>query len=160
MPRLGQHAVILAGTILAGATVLHAAASADTGHEVLHADAIEWLEGPETLPPGAEIAVLHGDPYAEGVYALRVKLPADYVVPPHHHPLTENVTVIEGTLYIGMGETFEPDAGQAMPAGSFISIPPGHAHAAWTEDEPVIFQLHAEGPYQITYIDPEDDPRS
>ena len=150
----------LAGAVLVGATTTGADVRAEEGHEVVHPDAIEWQEGPDTLPPGAEIALLHGDPYSEGVYSVRVKLPPDYVVPPHTHPLTENVTVLEGTLYLGMGETFDREKGEAMGPGAFLSIAPDHAHAAWTEDEPAVFQLHAEGPYEIHYIDPDDDPHS
>lgn len=158
--RTTETTAILASALFVGATPLAIEARAETPHEIVHSDAIEWLEGPETLPPGAEITLLHGDPYAEGVYGLRVKLPPDYVVPPHTHPLTENVTVLEGTLYLGMGETFDRAKGEAMGPGAFISIPPDHAHAAWTEDEPTVFQIHAEGPYEIHYIDPDDDPRS
>jgi quercetin dioxygenase-like cupin family protein len=156
----GVTCATLACSLLVGAAALAIEARAEAMHEVVRSDAIEWQEGPDTLPPGAEIALLHGDPYAEGVYALRVKLPPDYVVPPHFHPRTENVTVLEGTLYLGMGETFDRAKGEAMGPGAFLSIPPDHAHAAWTEEEPAVFQLHAEGPYEIHYIDPDDDPRS
>ena len=156
----GVTSATLACSLLVGAAALTIEARAEAMHEVVRSDAIERPEGPETLPPGAEIALLHGDPYAEGVYALRVKLPPDYVVPPHTHPLTKNVTVLEGILYIGMGKTFDRSKVEAMGPGAFLSIPPDHAHTAWTEDEPAVFQLHAEGPYEIRYIDPDDDPRS
>lgn len=160
MRRLTPTGLVAGMVLVAGTALLQHEVRADAVHEVIEADAIEWMAAPDSLPPGAEVTVLHGDPYSEGVYAIRVKVPADYTVPPHIHPLTENVTVIDGTLYIGMGEVLDREAGEAMQAGDFISIPPDHPHAAWTEGEPAIFQIHAEGPYRITYIDAEDDPRS
>lgn len=72
------------------------------GHVILTPDKLAWKPHP-ALPPGAMAAVLSGDPSKSGLYAVRVKLPDGYKVPPHWHPTDENVTVIEGTLMIGTG---------------------------------------------------------
>jgi quercetin dioxygenase-like cupin family protein len=155
---------VLAGAAVIGAAAVHFMGTNDAMAEMVHdavlAEDIEWQDGPDSLEPGAEVAVLAGDPYAEGLYTLRVKLPPNFTVAPHFHPRAENVTVIEGTLHLGMGETLDRDSGDALTAGGFISIPANHAHYAWTEDEETIFQIHAEGPYEIHYIHGEDDPRS
>jgi hypothetical protein len=45
-----------------------------------------------------------------------------------------------------------------MPAGSFVMIPAGDRHYAWCDQETVI-QLHGIGPWDIIYVNPEDDPR-
>lgn len=80
---------------------------------------IEWKDGPSSLPPGAKIAVLEGDPNKEGPFVFRVKVPDGYHIPPHTHPKTERVTVISGTFNIGMGETFDEKATKPMPAGTY-----------------------------------------
>ncbi|MBO9571910.1 MAG: cupin domain-containing protein [Chitinophagaceae bacterium] len=69
-------------------------------HTMLNKSDIKWVDGPEGLPAGAKVAVLEGNPGEEGPFTLRASLPANYKVPPHWHPSTENVVVLEGTLYM------------------------------------------------------------
>jgi hypothetical protein len=64
---------------------------------------IKWKEGPPSLPKGAMVAALEGDSSKEGPFVLRLKMPDGYCVPPHTHPKTERLTVISGTLFLGMG---------------------------------------------------------
>jgi anti-sigma factor ChrR (cupin superfamily) len=131
-----------------------------------HADAalyppatITWKDGPPSLPPGAKVAILEGDPAKPGPFVFRVKVPDGYRVPPHTHPKPERVTVISGTFHLGMGDTFDPAKGRAMPAGSYGTWPPGMKHFAWVEGETVV-QFHGDGPWSINYLDPADDPRN
>jgi quercetin dioxygenase-like cupin family protein len=102
--------------------------------------------------------VLYGDPGAEGPFALRLKLPADYHIPPHTHPRPEVVTVISGTFRIGMGETANEEEVQDLAAGGFFAFAPDTAHYAYTDEETVI-QLNSVGPWALEYVNPEDDPR-
>jgi quercetin dioxygenase-like cupin family protein len=119
---------------------------------------IKWGPGPAVLPPGAEAAVLFGDPSEEGLFVLRLKFPAGYSVAPHTHPVDEIVTVISGTFYKGMGETYDKRKLERLPAGSFFALPPGTAHYVFMEEETVI-QISTVGPWGLTYINPKDDPR-
>jgi quercetin dioxygenase-like cupin family protein len=119
---------------------------------------IKWGPAPAVLPPGAEAAVLLGDPSKEGLFVLRLKFPAGYRVAPHTHPVDEVVTVISGTFHEGMGETFDRRKAQPFPAGSFFARPPGMAHYVLLEEETVI-QISTVGPWGLTYINPKDDPR-
>jgi quercetin dioxygenase-like cupin family protein len=128
------------------------------GAAIFPAASIKWKAGPPSLPKGAMVAVLEGDPQKKGPFVLRLKFPDGYRVPPHTHPQTERVTVISGTLYIGMGETFDKEKGKAMPAGTFGRWPAGMKHFGWAKGETVI-QLHGTGPWSIKYVNPEDDPR-
>src|SRR5688500_9671413 len=66
------------------------------GHAVIRPDQMKWQPGPPSLPPGAQFVVLEGDPAKEGFFAMRVRMPSGYTVPPHTHPKTERVTVISG----------------------------------------------------------------
>ena len=128
------------------------------GVEVIAPDKIKWQDGPPSLPKGSRFAVLEGDPTKEGPFLMRVQLPDGYRIAPHTHPKVERVTVLSGTLYIGMGAKFDEKAGKAMPAGAYGHWPAGMKHFAWAKGETVL-QLHGTGPWGIQYINPADDPR-
>jgi hypothetical protein len=119
---------------------------------------IKWTDAPNALPAGAKLAVLEGNPFNPGLYTMRLSMPAGYKVPPHWHAKVEHVTVISGKLNLGMGEKFDDSKGNAMPAGTFGFLPPQMKHFAWASEETVI-QLHGEGPWEINYVNPSDDPR-
>ena len=102
--------------------------------------------------------MLYGDPAAEGLFALRLKLPAGYRIAPHTHPKPEVVTVISGALRLGMGETADEGAAQALSPGDFFAMAPGMAHYVFADEETVV-QLNSNGPWGITYVNPADDPR-
>jgi quercetin dioxygenase-like cupin family protein len=120
---------------------------------------LKWVDGPPSLPAGARLAVLEGDPGKEGPFVMRLKLPDGYRIPPHTHPRPERVTVISGTFNIGMGEKFDAGKGTAMPAGTFGTWAPGMKHYVWARGETVV-QLHGIGPWVIEYVNREDDPRN
>jgi hypothetical protein len=122
-------------------------------------DGLKWQEGPPSLPPGAKITVLEGDPTREGPFVFRVKVPDGYRIPPHTHPKPERVTILAGTFHIGMGEKFDSSRGQEMPAGTYGTWPAGMKHFVWVKGETVV-QFHGEGPWKINYVNPDDDPRN
>lgn len=120
---------------------------------------LKWADAPPVLPRGAKVALLEGDPSREGPFVMRLRLPDGYRVAPHTHPKPERITVLSGTFYIGMGEKFESEKGKEMPAGAYGSWPAGMKHFAWVKGETII-QIHGTGPWSITYLRPEDDPRN
>ena len=81
--------------------------------------AVKWGPAPPVLPKGAQIAVLSGDPFKPGPYVLRLKLPAGYQIPAHHHPTTENVTVLSGQFYAGMGDKLDKKTQALIQAAGF-----------------------------------------
>src|SRR5437588_12666370 len=91
-------------------------------------DGLKWQAGPPSLPKGAKIAVLEGDPGKEGPFVFRVKVPDGYRIPPHTHPKPERVTVISGTFHIGMGDRFDAGKGKAMHAGTYGTWPANTHH--------------------------------
>jgi quercetin dioxygenase-like cupin family protein len=119
---------------------------------------IEWKDGPASLPAGAKMAALEGDPTKEGPFVMRLQFPDGYRIPGHTHPKTEHVTVISGTMFLAAGENLDRSAAKTLPVGTFGFWPAGMKHAAWFEGETVI-QLHGVGPWQINYLNPADDPR-
>jgi quercetin dioxygenase-like cupin family protein len=133
-------------------------AMAEDAHTMITPSDIKWGPASKALPAGAEAVVLFGDPTKEGPFALRLKLPAGYAIPPHTHPGIEVDTVISGTVILGMGEKADRSAAKAVPAGSFFALPPGMAHFAYFDEETVL-QLTTKGPWGVKYINPADDPR-
>ena len=73
----------------------------------INAGDIKWGPAPNVLPPGAQIAVVSGDPFKDALYVVRLKMPTNYTIPPHNHPTSEYVTVLSGDFHIGMGEKLD-----------------------------------------------------
>ena len=128
-------------------------------HSVLTPLYVQWGPAPPGMRPGAQAVVLFGDPSKNGLFAMRVKFPKGYRLPPYFHPVDEFVTVISGTSRLGMGEKADPSKPQSLPAGSFFVLPPGMPHYAVFDEETVI-QINTIGPWSVTYVNPEDDPRN
>ena len=123
-------------------------------------DQLKWQPGPPGLPQGAEFVVLSGDPAASsGYFAVRLKVPAGYKVPPHNHPTTEQVTVLSGDFGIGMGDKFDESKGQEFKPGGFANMPAKMNHFAWSKNG-AVFQLQGQSPLDITYVAPADAPRN
>lgn len=146
----------IAFLIVALPVVAHETAA--PGHVFFKPGDIVWQEGPAALPPGSKMAVLHGDPAKSGLFTIRAVLPDGYRVPPHWHPTDEHVTVLSGTFHLGMGDRFDPASGTEMPAGTYGFMGAKMHHYAWASGETVI-QVHAMGPFEVHYLNPDDDPR-
>lgn len=121
-------------------------------------DKIAWGPAPPSLPRGAEVAVVEGDPSKAGAFTMRLRAPDGYRIPPHFHPVVEHVTVIQGTFRVGMGEKFDAAKLADLPTGTFAALSPGVRHFAQAQGQTVV-QLHGIGPWSLTYVDPADDPR-
>jgi hypothetical protein len=150
-----------AGLFCAVALLGLAVLAADHGEGITlnYPDHLQWKDGPPSLPKGAKIAVLEGDPSKAGPFVFRVKVPDGYRIPPHTHPKMERVTVIAGTFNIRMGAAFDKKATDAMPAGTYGFWEPDMKHFVWVKGE-TIAQFHGTGPWVINYVDPQDDPRN
>jgi uncharacterized RmlC-like cupin family protein len=135
-----------------------APAFAQSAHVLVPADKVQWAPAPSALPPGAEISVLEGNPGAAGPVTLRLKFPANYSIPAHWHSMTERVTVLSGALHVGMGDKLDRKASQTLEPGGFVSLPAKMHHFAWTAS-PTIVQISLEGPFDIFYINPAEDPQ-
>ena len=129
------------------------------GHTMLNASDLKWMDAPPGLPKGAKVALLNGDPSKAGPFTLRVSFPANYKVPPHWHPAYENVAVLEGTLYMGSGDQLDESKSMALQTGGYSAIPAKAHHYAFAKEK-CVFQVDAEGPFEINYVNAADDPRS
>lgn len=154
---IGRLIVLLLGAAAIFGTIapVHAA---EQHHTVVPGDSIKWGPAPPSLPSGAQAAVLLGSPAKEGPFVLRLKFPAGFTIPPHRHSKDELVTVISGKFGISSGEKLDRTSLKALPPGSFVHLPIGMPHYASTDIETVV-QINGMGPFDITYVDPNDDPR-
>jgi quercetin dioxygenase-like cupin family protein len=135
----------------------HALAS-DAHHTIVPADAVKWGAAPPSLPPGAQAAALLGSPGKPGPFVLRLKFPAGFVIPPHRHTKDEFVTVISGKVAISSGERIDRASLKSLPPASFVHLPAGMPHYLWAEAESVV-QINGVGPFDVVYLNPDDDPR-
>lgn len=123
------------------------------------AEEVKWMPAPPFLPEGAQFAVIKGDPSQPGPFTIRLKFPAAYKIPPHKHSSFEHITVLSGTFYMGEGEHLDPTKGKTLPMGSFAYGPEEKYHAAWATEEGAVIQIQSQGPFEIHYFNPADDPR-
>jgi hypothetical protein len=122
----------------------------------LDAADLKWGDAPPSLPKGAKIAVLHGDPSKNAPFALRFKMPDGYKIPGHWHTKDEQLTILSGTFVLHMGDNMEAPAHNLGP-GAFHFLPGKMHHAAEAKGE-VVLQLDGTGPFDIHYLNPADDP--
>jgi mannose-6-phosphate isomerase-like protein (cupin superfamily) len=148
--------LLLPAAVLAIITLF--AAQLVAAQNAFTADQVKFGPAPAFLPPGAQLAVLEGDPMAAtGDFTIRLKMPDGYRVAPHTHPHRENVTVLSGTLRVGMGDQFDASKMMSFSAGSFAYLDPSMHHYAAAVGETVI-QIHGLSPAKFNYINPADDP--
>ena len=147
---------VVAASVLPLTTAVAAEAMGDM--TFINQGDVKWGDAPPVLPKGAKIAVLSGDPFKPGSYVIRLKMPAGYKIAPHWHSQTENLTVISGAFNIGSGDTVDKAHAHLMNAGGFHYLPAKAHHYAYTNAATVL-QIHGEGPFDITYINPDDDPQ-
>jgi quercetin dioxygenase-like cupin family protein len=132
-------------------------AIAQDHHAAVQPNELKW-SAPAAYAPGAQLAVVKGDPTKEGLYIVRLKVPAGYKIEAHTHPNDENVTVLSGSFNIGTGDKLDQTKGTLIKDGGYSYVAKGMTHYAWfTED--TVLQLHGMGPQGITYVDPTKDPR-
>ena len=128
-----------------------------SAHVMVAPGKLTWAPGPPNLPPGAKVAVLSGDPAGTGPFTVRVQFPAGYKVAPHWHPTDEHITVLSGTLAVGMGKVWDDKGMTDLPAGGYIVSAATMPHYAMARTA-TTFQVSGMGPFVTNYVNPGDDP--
>jgi len=116
-------------------------------------ESIVWINAPPSLPAGAMISMLEGNPQQEGIFTMRVKFPPFYKLPAHTHPKDERVTVLEGAVYIGFGNSIDTSNARKFTIGSYYLNPVNEAHYVFTGEEGVTFQVTGMGPWGLEYTE-------
>ena len=100
-----------------------------------------------------EVAIVAGDPSKPGPFTVRARCSDGYKIAPHWHPTTENVTVLQGAMGIGMGSKWDSDALKPVPTNGFFSMPGSMRHYAQCNGDTTI-QIHANGPFKFIFASP------
>jgi quercetin dioxygenase-like cupin family protein len=146
--------VLLFLLLLSGSSVLYSQVSElPKGAIRVFPEDIKWGEAPPSLPAGAKVFILEGNPMQDGIFTMRVKFPPYYKLPAHTHPIDERVTVIEGAVYLGFGNAMDTANAQKFTAGSYYLNPVNAAHYVFTREEGVIFQVTGLGPWGLVYTE-------
>src|ERR1051325_362746 len=83
-----------------------------------------------------------GNPDEAGVpFVVRLLEKPGSVVPPHIHHFDENITIVQGTWYFGIGAKFDTSKLRKLPVGSFVFIPHGTPMFGFAPDA-VTVQIH------------------
>ena len=136
-------------------TCAHAADTPE--HIVVNQKDVKWAAAPAAFPKGLKFSVLYGDPKSAGNFVMRVMTPSNYKLPPHWHTHAQQVTVLSGALYV---KTFDEAGGgteQTVRPGGFLRLPAKTRQYTYTKS-PTVFEIHAEGPFDVNYVNPNDDP--
>lgn len=113
-------------------------------------DKIHWTAGTGAMK-GSTYMVLYGDPSKASYFAIRVRMPNGLIFGPHMHGEQENVTILSGTLMVGLGDAVNRAKMMPLPAGGFASIPPGVHHYAMARG-PVELEITGVGPRTMTAV--------
>ena len=133
--------------------------AASMADHIITPDMLKFAPAPPVLPAGAEIAGLNGDMTKKGSeFAVRLRLPDGWKIPPHFHPTDETVEVKKGTLLVGMGDKLDLSKAKAMKAGDKGSLPAKAHHFAAAQGATFI-SVSSMGPFALTYVNPADDPQ-
>lgn len=125
-------------------------ASAAMSPTIITPSQVHWAPAPG-MGTGVEMATLFGNPAKQGPYVFRLRIPSGVTFAPHFHNDTERVTVLSGTLLVGLGDKIDKAHMLALPAGSIVSIPAGVHHYAIARGT-TILQLDGSGPFAMTAV--------
>src|SRR5688500_13729787 len=96
-----------------------------------------------------DVDVLYGNPEVAGEpFVMRIRELPGGVIPPHRHPVDEHITVVQGTLFFGIGEKFDKALATEIKAGGYAFIPKGTTMFGFTPDAAIV-QVHGVGPCHI-----------
>jgi quercetin dioxygenase-like cupin family protein len=121
------------------------------------APGVQWGPAPPIFPAGAKFAVLAGDPSKAGEYTVRLEMPNGYTIAPHYHPTDEHVTIIQGTFLVGMGDAVDAGKTRTLHTGDFGTAMANQHHFGIARGRTIV-QVNGMGPFQLTYVNPADDP--
>lgn len=129
---------------------LSVGASAATVPVIVVPATATWQPVPQFT--GWQMTPVVGNPDTPGAYyAYLLKAPAGGKVAPHYHKMTENVTVLSGTVMFGLGDTVDVAKMKSFGPGTVVSVPAGAHHYAVAKT-PIILEVSGIGPDQTTFV--------
>jgi quercetin dioxygenase-like cupin family protein len=111
--------------------------------------------GPRMVPlrPVDDVEVIYGDPEVAGQpFVMRIREIPGTIIPPHSHPVDEHITVLEGTFWFAVSDTFDLSLMTELKAGSYAFAPKGSMMFGASPDGAIV-QVHGIGPFHIHWRD-------
>jgi hypothetical protein len=123
-----------------------------------HDDQIHSSRRRRSFPQVRNLAVVQGDPTRRR-RDLHVRLRFLTATSFHRHGIrpTRHVTALIAAVGTGLGEDFDASGLVAHKEDGFVTAPANMAHFASARGVTEV-QVHAIGPFQLTYVHPQDDP--
>ena len=153
-----MHTMILAALFTSAVSVSAQPAPAKPEAAIGFApEAVVWQEAPPTMPAGSKMAVLEGNPRTDGMFTMRVRIPAGSAIPPHWHPRQERVTILSGAVDLGFGSIANAGSVTRYRSGSFYVNPPRVMHYLFFP-EATEMQITGVGPWELLTTDISTQP--
>jgi quercetin dioxygenase-like cupin family protein len=149
--------ILLLGVAVAALAAVPA--TAQMAQQGKKAQKLTWMKAPPSLPPGAMMAVVSGDPTKAGPFEIELSFPNGYTVAPHSHPTAEKITVKSGVFLYGVGDDIKPSEMKRLMPGKSGEMPAGMHHYARARGKTVV-AINSTGPFVINYVHAKDDPRT
>lgn len=136
-------AVLLAIAMLA----VSGPAVADDAWITANSDDLDWAGDPD----GVQRVHLVGDPAQPGVFVYRVRVPAGFAAPMHHHTTTLRSTILSGEVVFAFADAQRAPA--TVRAGGFVQVPAGLVHAE-RATKATVMEVRGVGPSQTVAVQP------
>jgi quercetin dioxygenase-like cupin family protein len=145
-------AALIVTVAIVGAAYSQEKNTAGAGHGIVRSADLKWTP----IVKGCDLAAVNGDSSMQGApFVLRLRCTAGTRIPAHWHPTDENVTVLQGTFQVGMGERFDATKLETMNPGNFVSMPKEMPHFALSKTTTIV-QVNAIGPFKVNWVNPAD----
>lgn len=148
--RLAPPSVLLAFTLLGTSPAFAQGPSLPEGTIQMPPAAHLWVDAPPMLPAGTKMLILEGHPKQEGMFTMRLRVPADSRLDVHWHPRDERVTIFSGLVRVGFGDTWDEATMAEFGPGSFYLNPPKSRHYVWCVEDTEM-QLTGMGPWEVHF---------
>jgi quercetin dioxygenase-like cupin family protein len=132
------------------------ASAADGVFRAVRPEEVQWTVLREV--PALARADIHGRQEAAGFFTFRVRAAAGHRLLPHTHPDDRVITVLDGTYWTAVGDTWDESRLVAYPRGSFYVVPAGVPHFSAVLEGETEFQESGTGPSRNDMI-PQVVPR-
>jgi hypothetical protein len=95
--------------------------------------------------------LVFGDVSRPGMYVLRKTMAANQIARPHYDDQDRWVTVLKGTLWLGKGDVFKPDALLPIHEGGLVYLPANTHYFEMAGEGETFLQITGNGPVKSVH---------
>ena len=146
--------------MLVSAACSHVGANSKADSPYAAASGITRTEGADSRafrvvplrPLSGDAEILYGDPEKPGEpFAMRIRELPGTIIPLHTHPVDEHITIVQGTWYFAVGDTWDKSKLNELRTGDYAFAPKGSTMFGYCPDGAIV-QVHGIGPFQIHFL--------